>query len=139
MRKTFHGSCHCGAIRFEADLDLSEGIRKCNCTFCVKSGYRKAFTSYEGLRVLQGKEAMRDYQPVPSNWPPGNINHYHCTTCSSHPFSRGYLDQMGGNFWAVNVSCLDDATQEELGAAPIVYEDGLNNRQQEAPAVTSWL
>ena len=30
---------------------------------------------------------------------------------------------MGGNFWAVNVACLDD-DEEELGAAPIVYEDG---------------
>lgn len=46
---------------------------------------------------------------------------------------------MGGNFWAVNVACLDDATEEELAAAPVIYEDGKHDRQMEAPAITSYL
>ena len=74
MKKTYHGSCHCGAIRFEAELDLAEGIRKCNCSFCLKLGYKKSFTGYEALRAVEGKD-MRDYKAVPSNWPEGDINH----------------------------------------------------------------
>jgi hypothetical protein len=31
---------------------------------------------------------------------------------------------MGGRFHAVNVACLDDATDDELAGAPINYPDG---------------
>ena len=140
MKKTYRGSCHCGAIGFEAEIDLSEGVRKCNCSFCWKLGYRKALVGYSALSIVKGKDTMRDYQPTPLHWPPGDINHYYCSTCGAHTFSRGCLEkEMGGNFWAVNVACLDDATEAELAAAPVIYEDGKRDRQDRAPEVTSYL
>lgn len=139
MKKTYHGSCHCGAVRFEADIDLADGIRKCNCSFCWKLGYRKSFAAYEAVRVTDGRDRMREYKATPSNWPEGDINHYRCPNCGANFLSRGYLDFMGGNFWAVNVACLDDVTEEELAAAPIVYEDGKRDRQDKRPEITGYL
>jgi hypothetical protein len=56
-----HGSCHCGAIRYEAVVDPGRaGI--CHCTDCQKltgSAYRVSIPAQEGsLRVLAGEPAV---------------------------------------------------------------------------------
>lgn len=97
--KTYHGSCHCGEVRFESDLDLTEtAIRKCNCGFCLKSGYKKALIGYDAMRITAGEDRLQNYHAENSPWPDGDIDHYHCPRCGVQPFSRGYLEgQMGGN------------------------------------------
>lgn len=140
MKKLFHGSCHCGAARFEASIDLDQGIRKCNCSFCWKTGYRKSFATDDAVEITAGRDVMIDYLPTPLHWPEGHIHHYMCPRCGVHVVSRGFLEkEMGGWFWAVNVSCLDDVTEEEMAAAPSIYEDGKHDRQLDAPKVTAYL
>lgn len=139
MKKLYHGTCHCRVIAFEAEIDLTDGIRKCSCSFCYKLGFRKALIPFDALRILRGADTARDYQPKPSSWPPGDVNHYLCRVCGAPPFSRGYLEAgMGGNFWAVNVACLDDMTEDELGTARVIYEDGKRDHQERSPAVVSY-
>lgn len=141
MRKTYTGSCHCGAVHFTAPLDLSEGIRKCNCSYCFKTGYRKAFAYGDSVALVRGGEHVGHYAADPSSWPAGHIDHMFCLRCGTQLFSRAYLDfePFGGWFHAVNVSALDEVTAEDLGAAPIIHEDGLHDRQDQAPAVTAYL
>lgn len=140
MKRAYQGSCHCGAVRFEADIDLGDGIRRCNCSFCLKLGMKKALVPYEAVRVLSDRLLLEEYRPVPSHWPEGDINHYYCSTCGAHPLSRAFLEkEMGGHFWAVNVACLDNATEEELAAAPVIFEDGRRDQQMQAPTITAYL
>jgi hypothetical protein len=134
MKRTYLGSCHCGSVRFEADIDLAEGTSKCNCSVCTKARFWKAIVKADAFRLLQGKESLSDYQ-FGSN----TIHHLFCSRCGVKSFGHGNLEELGGDFYAINVACLDDATTEELAEAPVRYEDGRHNKWESPPAETRHL
>ena len=140
MEKTYHGSCHCGAVRFEAAIDLAAGTSRCNCSICTRARFWKSVIKADAFRLIDGVEALTEYQ-----FGDRNIRHFFCKTCGVKPFGRVHLDgecggqPLRGEFYAVNVACLDDATVKELADAPIVYEDGRHNDYEHPPAETRYL
>ena len=133
MKKTYRGSCHCGAVRFEADIDLAQGTFRCNCSICFKTRAWMAAVPASDFRLLCGEEALADYQF-------GNhaIHHRFCKTCGVRPFSQG-KDPKGGEFRAVRVNCLDGVDPQELVAAPVKYFDMRHDNMKSPPAETRHL
>jgi hypothetical protein len=80
---------------------------------------------------------LQNYPAENTNWLEGDLNHYRCPVCGMQPFSRGYPEeQMGGDFRAINGACLEDATEAELAAAPVIHEDGKRDREDRVPEIT---
>jgi hypothetical protein len=134
MIKTYHGSCHCGAVRFEADLDLSKGTQRCNCTLCRKLRNWVALTTPDHFRLIAGAEGLGQFFPAPNQIPGQSSAYCFCATCGVRVFSRGDHPALGGAFVSVAIAALDDATAQEVIAAPITWCDGLNNDWAHAPA-----
>ena len=133
MKKTYQGACHCGAVRFEADVDLAEGTFKCNCSICFKSRGWLAAVPAASFRLLSGEESLRDYQ-----FGQKRIHHVFCSTCGVRPFSQG-LDPKGSKSYAVRVNCLDGVDAREFVDAPVKYFNMLHDDFKSPPAETRHL
>lgn len=119
--ETYTGSCHCGNVRFEVDLDLAEGGGKCNCSMCRKVRNWSASVKPDAFRLLSGADAVTDYQfgTNSMHWP-------FCKTCGVRPYGHGDIPEVGGAFYSVQLASLD-ASDETLAGAPMRYANGRDN------------
>lgn len=112
MERTYKGSCHCGTVRFEADIDLSAGTFQCDCEICTKTLMWGVIVKPDAFRLRAGEAALVDYQP-------DTVHHVFCKHCGVRPFGWGEDPALGGKFYAVRVTCLDDLDEDELNHAPV--------------------
>ncbi|MDE1180504.1 GFA family protein [Paraburkholderia sp.] len=117
----FHGSCHCGAVRFQVRTAVTPAGR-CNCSLCRRKGalMTPAFDAGE-LTITQGEDALTLYQ-----FNTRVAKHYFCRHCGIYPFHQTRRDP---NQWRVNIGCLDGVDPYALeasvadGASLSVMED----------------
>ena len=128
MKKTYNGSCHCGAVRFEADIDLSQGTFRCNCSICFKTRAWLAGVPASDFRLLSGEGSLGDYQ-----FGRKVIHHRFCQRCGVRPFSQA------GDQLAVRVNCLDGVDPQELVDAPVKYFNMRHDDMKSPPAETRHL
>lgn len=133
MKKTYNGSCHCAAVRFEADIDLAQGSFKCNCSICFKSRAWLASVPASDFRLLAGEKLLADYQ-----FGQHRIHHRFCTKCGVRPFSQG-SDPKGDKLYAVRVNCLDGVDPKELIDVPVQYFNMLHDDFKSPPVETHHL
>ena len=127
MLQTYHGSCHCGAVKFEADLDLTQSTYRCNCSICSRTRFWAAVAKEDGFRLLAGESELTRYL-----FNTGKNQHYFCRRCGVRAFGIGTETPIG-RMYGVNLGCLTGVSDEVLAALPVTYVDGRNDNSQAAP------
>lgn len=140
-RKTRYGSCHCGAVAFEADINLAEdGTRRCNCSICTKARAWFTVVSPDHFRLTRGEEMLSDYSWTPPGGTKMDMHYLFCGNCGVRIAGRGALESLGGTFYAVAVAALDDVWDDaDALAASITYADGRHDDYEQPPADTRLL
>jgi hypothetical protein len=114
--RTYQGGCHCGKVRYSVTTDLGRVV-ECNCSHCSRKGFLLTFVTAEHFELLQGEDALTDYQ-----FNKHVVHHLFCKTCGIESFSWGARAD-GTKMHSVNVRCLEDVTP---GSFTVTQVDGKN-------------
>lgn len=133
MLTTYRGSCHCGAVQFEADLDLTLPTYRCNCSICRRTRFWPAVAREGGFRLLAGEGDLTKYL-----FNTRKNEHYFCKHCGVRAFGIGTETPIG-KMYGVNLGCIDALDDAALSRLEITCVDGRTDRWDSAPAFCSHL
>lgn len=94
------GGCHCGAVRFDADVPQAVEILDCNCSICSMTGFLHLIVPHENFRLLSGTDTLSSYR-----FGTGAAEHLFCSVCGIKSF---YQPRSHPEAWSVNLNALDD-------------------------------
>jgi hypothetical protein len=131
MEQHYEGGCHCGAVRYETDLDLEKGTLRCNCSLCSKSRAWFAFTPADKFQLKSGGDEAIQYRWTPPGREQPNLTYHICSTCGVRTHAEG-MDPKGQHTVAVQVATLEGADPAVL-ASNVHYVDGRHDRFDREP------
>lgn len=94
----YHGSCHCGAVKFEVDAPEDVEVEDCNCSICAMTGFLHLIVPLTHFRLLSGKEHLTTY-----TFNSGVAKHTFCKVCGIKPF---YTPRSNPDGVDINIRCL---------------------------------
>ena len=112
--RSYAGSCHCGAVRYEATTDFAK-VLSCNCSRCSRLGWLMTFVGPDQFKLLSGADQLAEYR-----FNTHNIAHLFCKTCGIESFARG-KNATGAAMAAINLRCVDGVEPDEL---PVTKSNG---------------
>jgi len=108
----FQGGCHCGAVRFEVELDLDQAI-SCNCSICTKGGFIWGFVALGNFVQTAGEASTTVYR-----FHKHLVNHRFCSRCGIEAFATGTAPD-GHAMAAINLRCIDNIDLTKLSPRPV--------------------
>lgn len=101
----YSGSCQCGAIAYEAELDLAE-VNACNCSRCRRLGSVWSFVPAEAVKMV------KDGATTEFLFNKNAISHRFCPVCGIEAYAKGKRGEQ--EIYGINVNCLDGVDPRSL-------------------------
>lgn len=117
------GGCHCGKVRFEAEVPAEVEVLDCNCSICAMTGFRHLIVGHGDFRLLSGEAELTHYR-----FGTGAADHLFCSVCGVKSY---YQPRSHPEAWSLNVNALDDVSGLTM---TILSFDGRNWEQ----AIRGW-
>jgi len=131
MTMTKHpGSCHCGAVRYQVEVDLDAPVARCNCTVCIRVAGTTQVVKPAAFTLLQGEADLTAYE-----WGGRIGQRYFCKHCGVTCFGRGHLEVLGGDYVSVAVNTLEDV---DVNTLKVVHWDGRHDNWTGGVRDTPW-
>lgn len=124
------GSCFCQKVKYEVNIDLSEGTIRCNCTYCLKTRQWGSYVPSSNFTITEGKDELTKF--VGKN----NGGFFFCRHCGTRIYSETTWD---GNKVSINVNTLDDLDRKQFSELKITYIDGYNETWESLTQDTNYL
>jgi len=101
------GGCHCGAVRFEAELpEPPVPALDCNCSVCSKTGFMHVMVPHSDFELITGRDELSSYR-----FGTGAAEHLFCKTCGVKSF---YQARSHPDSWSLNANCFDEPVELEI-------------------------
>ena len=108
------GGCHCGAVRFAAQLpEEPVPALECNCSVCSMTGFIHIIVPHDEFELTSGRDKLTGYR-----FGTGVAEHLFCSVCGIKSF---YQPRSHPDAWSVSAYCLDERPELE-----IEFFDGLD-------------
>lgn len=135
MQLELTGSCHCGAVRIRATLDTSKPTSRCNCSICRKTRlWKTEMLKPSAFTLLQGSEALSEYR-----FGSRRVAHMFCRHCGIKMFGHGEKRFFPQEFYVVNLATVDNLTDAQRAALPVVTQDGEHGDYEAQPPYSAFL
>jgi hypothetical protein len=98
------GGCHCGAVRFDAELaEPPVPALDCSCSICRMTGFVHVMVPHDRFELLTGRDALVGYR-----FGTGAAEHLFCGQCGVKSF---YQPRSHPDAWSLNARCLDESIE----------------------------
>ena len=111
------GGCHCGAVRYRAQVPADARVRRCKCSICAMKGVLLIDVPLTNLDVVKGDEFIALY-----TFNTHEAKHHFCPRCGIHVFHQTRSDP---DKYGLNAATLDGVSPYDFAEVPVF--DGINH------------